>query len=316
MRGFGTPGGRSTGPFEPMGGWLAWVLAVALPLVLTGCGGGSDADLVDPLPPDVFLSGWHRSDGTAVFEGAELYGHINGGAEVFLELGFESLRVQRYRGDAGRISVELYRMSDPAAALGVYLMKCGAERPDPGLAARHTVSPGQLQMLRGSAYVVVDPLELTGDAAGTLVAFARHVAGQIPDEDPGDLFGILPGEGRVPGSERLVRGPFTLEPLYTLGDGDMLSLDGEHTAVAAEYRDAAAQRYTRIVASYGNEETARKAFDHISTHLDSYLELLASDSGRLAFRDWSDRYGVVELAGDRVTVTVNLQDPPEDSSGG
>ena len=275
-----------------------------------GCGGRL-ADEADPLPPDGFLNTWQREASPRVFRGADLYGHINGGAEVFLELGFDRLDVRRYDSDGGAVEVERYRMTDPTAALGIYLMKCGSERPDPALAARHTAGPLQLQMVRGSDYLIVSSLRPEEDLGEALVAFARHIADHIPDELGEDPFSVLPTAGRVAGSERVIRGPFTLEPLVTLGEGDVLLLGGERTAVAAEYEDGDGQRSTRIVASYDDAAAAGRAFSHLVANLDPYLEVLSGEDDRLVFQDYRERYGEVVLDDRWLRLHVDLVSRPE-----
>ena len=208
-------------------------LAVALAGCLLACGGPSSST-PDPFPADGFHGAWQRSDDLLVFTGPELYGHIDGGAEVFLELGFDRLEVQRYGSPSGEVAVELYRMRDPAAALGVYLLKCGAEERRPEIPARHSFNRYQVQLVRGATYVSVQAAG-GAPAEGDLVAFAREVASRLPGADDLTVLELLPVEGRVEGSERIVRGPFTLQEVMTLGEGDVLQLGGSTTAVAADY---------------------------------------------------------------------------------
>ncbi|HPB73006.1 MAG TPA: hypothetical protein PLX71_08505, partial [Phycicoccus sp.] len=68
----------------------------------------------------------------------DLYNYIDGGAELFLEFGFEACTVQQYKRGADEAVMEVYRMDDPVAARGIYLMKCGVEKPDPAFKERHT----------------------------------------------------------------------------------------------------------------------------------------------------------------------------------
>jgi len=268
-------------------------LAVALLLLAAGCGKGGGT--VDLLPADRFEGVWNRSGAAETFGPGELYNQIDGGAEVFLELGFERLDVQRYQAPAGEVSVEVYRMSDPAAALGIYLMKCGQETPAQGLDSRSTAGPYQVQLVRGSSYVAVNRLAGGDEAAAVLVAMARHVEQQLPAAPAPDLFAVLPSEGRVAGSERVIRGQFTMDPIFTLGEGNVLLLGRQATAVAATYRSANGEPHTRLVASYPDAAAARAAFANLRSKLDPQLKVLESAGDRVSFRDFADKLGEVSV---------------------
>jgi hypothetical protein len=298
--------------------YLPAVLLFAALFGLSGCGGDSETPpgrTAGLAPGDGFLGLWNRDGETKVFDGAGLYGHINGGAEVFLELGFSRLEVQRYTSGKEDVILEIYHMDDPAAALGIYLMKCGRETPDHELTVRHTVNRYQLQLLRGSVYLTVSNPEAGEEAARCLTGFARHVVDRLtrasdPAADPLAIFDSLPVEGRVAGSERVIRGPFTLQAVYTFGKGDVLSLEAGVTAVAADYEDQEDDTYTAILASYPGEAEAAAALRHAAESFDSTLEILYRDTSELVFRDHAGRYGKLGISGTRLLAAVNLARRP------
>lgn len=257
------------------------------------------------LPGDKFLGGWSRLAPLQVWNPATLYGFIDGGADLFLEFGFEAVTVQGYRNGEDEFSVEIYRMSDPLAALGIYLAKCGEETPDPTLALRHTLGRYQLVFVKDRYYGIIN--NESGRAAWVrdLVAFARHLSSRIPDQAGPDPFTLLPAAGRKPGSERLIRGPLALQALFTLGPGDILSLRGRWTAAAAVYGEA-----TRIMADYGEEAVADAAFRHLAGNLDPYLKPLERGASRLVFEDFTHRFGRIERAGARLSIELGLASRP------
>lgn len=299
-----------------MAGLLVAVLATVGVRVAAAADGPLDAAR---LPPDGFLGVWGRVAAPAVFTRADLYGRIDGGAEVFLELGFEQLAVQRYRtaprvtpGGArlteAEIEVEIYRMGDATAARGIYLARCGKEVRDPGLRERHTVGRHQLMLQRDRYFVVVT--NRGGADAAALVRFGRHVAGGIPVDGPVPALSLLPREGLVGGSERLLRGAVGLQAVYTLGEGDLLRLGGTTTAAAADYRDAARGPHTRIVAEYGTTAAALSVLRHVKANLDAYLKTVSATDTWLMFTDHEQKYGVVAVTGRRLEVVVHLAKPP------
>lgn len=269
------------------------------------------------LPPDGFLDAWKKVQGPRVFAGADLYGYIDGGAEIFLEFGFEQLVVQRYaRGDQARAASEpseelqilAYRMTDPIAATGIYLMNCGKESPDPSFPERHTMSQHHLLFKRHQYYVIVNNLRGDSKTMPAMLAFGRAIASRLPAEEPLQLDQLLPKKDLDRNSIRLIRGPYGLQPVCTLGQGDILQLGRTITAVSGEYHEADGKS-TRIIVEYPDEGLALKAFLHLQSNLDSYLKVVEKGDRRLVFRDYAGKYGVIALTGERLSIRVGLSKP-------
>lgn len=58
-----------------------------------------------------------------VYDGNALWGYMNGGADLYLEYGFEGLRVQEIEIDGNALKLEIYRMESPLAAFGMMSIK-------------------------------------------------------------------------------------------------------------------------------------------------------------------------------------------------
>jgi len=261
------------------------------------------------LPPDGFAGAWKKNGPTKVFTSEDLYGHINGGAEAFLELGFDQLTVQKYRDGANELTAEIYRMTDPTAARGIYLARCGKETPDPALKERHTASRQQILLQRNRYYVVL--YNTAGGAANApmLVKAAQAIVPKMPADAPVAALSLLPPAGLVPGSARIIRGPVSLQALYTLGDGDILQLGGKITGAAGDYKDATGAT-TLIVVDYPAPTAAAAAFKHLKTNLDTYLKPISATDARLVFQDYEKKYGVASVNGRRLEVRLHLTKPP------
>lgn len=261
------------------------------------------------MPGEALVPGWKPSEKSRVFAKADLYGYIDGGAELFLEFGFDQLTVQKYRNGANEMAVEIYRMADPVAASGIYLMKCGKEARHPALKERHTVNRHQLMFVRNRYWVTVNNLSGAEGMTPALLKFAGAVASRMPADripaTPG-----LPAAGQVPGSVRLVRGPFGLQSIFTLGDGDILQLGGKVTGSAANYKDGSGA-YTLIVVPYPTPAAAKAALAHVQRNLDKYLKPVSSGPARLVFQDYEKKYGAVSVTGPRLEVRLHLAQAPK-----
>ena len=283
------------------------LLALAL-LLAAGAALADDGGL---LPGNGFAGGWTCDGRPRVFTGSALYGHIDGGAEIVFEFGFEEVVVQRYTRRTDALEVELYRMRDATGALGIYLFRCGLETPDPALAARHTAGRDQLMLVRNRYLLIVSNLTGRPELAPTLVTFAREIAAHLPADVAVPALDPLPREGRIAGSERLIRGPLALQSLITLGEGDVLRLGDGIAAAAASYADTVEQpAHTLILAEYPSDARAGQALVYLKSHLDAEIRLLRSGEGLLVFRDYAGKFGVARVAGRRMTITINLASEP------
>jgi len=282
-------------------------LLVVLPARATAQKSAVDAGL---LPADGFSGAWKKNGPMRVFTSADLYGHINGGAEAFLELGFEQLTVQKYRESANELTVEIYRMTDPTAARGIYLARCGKEAPDPAVKERHTASRQQILLQRHRYYLVL--YNTAGGAANApmLAKAAQAISPKLPADVQVAALTLLPPAGLVPGSARVIRGPVGLQALYTLGDGDILQLGGKITAAAGDYKGAAGAS-TLIVVDYPNPAAASAAFRHLESNLDTYLKPTGATDSRLVFQDYENKFGAAAVNGQRMEIRLHLTKPPE-----
>jgi hypothetical protein len=310
-------------PVRWNGPGVALATAVVLALSLTPASGAGDRDAIlaaqatpldaHVLPADRFFEGWARSGGAKVFTSADLYGRIDGGAEVFLEIGFDQLLVQSYRATPGgpEIVAEIYRMSDATAARGIYLSKCGAEKRDATFRERHTVNRYQLMFQRDRYFVLVGNSSGNQALQPTLLKFGGAMAAKMAVDGPVPVLDELERRDLVPGSERIMRGAFGLQAVYTLGEGDVLQLGGKLAAASGDYKSAGSASVTKIVVNYPTPAAAAAALRNIKARLDSYLKPTASTDTRLVFRDFEKKYGSVQLARTRIDIVLHMTTEPK-----
>jgi len=265
------------------------------------------------LPGDNFFPGWTKSGKAAIFIKADLFNHIDGGAELFLEFGFERAAVQRYlKGPAG-LALEVYEMKSPESALGVYLMKCGRETPLPDVPARNSSETAQFTIVKGKYFILINNFGGDKNLIQAMTSLARTILEKIPgDSEPSRLFDLLPKEGRLMGSERLFCGPLALQPLYTFGEGDLFKLKGKIFGVLANYRSGTAAIFARLVIAYPDQKQALEAYQNLRSNLDPYLKITAAESGAFKFIDYRKKYGVVRLKNSLLEILINLDSLPQD----
>lgn len=266
------------------------------------------------VPDDRFTPGWVKSGPTMRFTPTSLFDYIDGGAELFLEFGFKELLVQRYARGGTELTLEIYEMDSPEAALGIYLTRSDAETPVAGIQARNTGTAQQVTVLKGSVFLLVNNFGGGDESLPAMAALVNRALQRVPQGRPVRLFESLPRENLVPGSEALVRGPFGLQPIFTFGNGDVLQLGGKVFAVVGDYREPGAAPdaapYTRVVVLYPSRSAARRAYAHLVANLDPYLKVLRNSGPGFVFQDYQSRFGSVELKGRLMDIKTNLSEEP------
>lgn len=142
------------------------------------------------------------------FTDASLYGYINGGAELYLEYGFDTLIVTELVCEGRDIKVEAYRMKDPEAAFGIFSVSRFRCNGGTRLTEHLCRSAYQVQFSKGPYYVSI--INDTGSEAdqGKSGEIAALIIDRITDPpfDPGCFFSEGVDLEEMRGAV-LVRGP-------------------------------------------------------------------------------------------------------------
>jgi len=260
------------------------------------------------IPAATFAPGWASAGALRTFTGQDLFNQIDGGAELFLEFGFANLRLQAYMRDKAELTLGAYEMESAAAALGVYLMKMGRETPFPEIAARNSGEEAQVTIVKGRYFVQVDNLGDVPASKAEAAALANAFLAGVDAESGPTPLDALPSEGRVPGSERLIRGPYGLQPYFTFGEGDILSLGGRVFGALANFRRPDGAAFDRLIVPYPDAGASAAALAHLKANLDTYIKVTADRSDSFDFVDYRSMKGFVARSGAVLDIRFNVED--------
>jgi hypothetical protein len=185
------------------------------------------------------VGAWRTAGPPEVFKKDGLYGYIDGGAELFLQYGFEGLTIIRYMGGNGpaaekEIAIEVYQMASPADAFGIFSLKReGDERISPEIDAIHWLSGSQAALAKGNYYINITGVRATEDELESFAAASStriRAASVLPPE-----LSLLPSAGLIQGSERYIRGKLAAEGESLLLDSEFWGFGDGTVAVSARY---------------------------------------------------------------------------------
>ncbi len=87
------------------------------------------------------------------FDGESLWGYMNGGADIYLEYGFDILRVEEFSNEDETIKLELFKMLDPISAFGIFSFKTFKCEQSEVVTTIDCLNRFQFQLLYGNYYI-------------------------------------------------------------------------------------------------------------------------------------------------------------------
>lgn len=123
--------------------------------------------LVHAQPADIVRlektgSGDYKMIYSMYYDGNSLWGYMDGGADLYLEYGFEGLLVQEIEYKGTTIKCEIFKMTGPLAAFGIFSVQRHNCRQHTNLSDLHCVNNYQVQLVRGNYYLSL--INRTGEA--------------------------------------------------------------------------------------------------------------------------------------------------------
>jgi len=233
-----------------------------------------------PGPGDV--SGWEPADTVQVFVGEDLYLLIDGGAEIFHEYGFDRVAACEFKGDSGKmVSLEIYDMTSPEAAYGMYSFKAGRNGKAVNVGT-DGLKQGYYIIFWKDHYLVTvtgydnDPITLKG-----IAAIAATVDKHISEEKPRPVLpSLLDLDGLSDGRTTYIKGELALNNIHVFGPPNLFAFE---SGTVADFGDLAL-----FVFSYASPDSAENQFKRVAATLaddDEYHDLTANASSLSVYND-------------------------------
>ncbi|MDR1557655.1 MAG: hypothetical protein LBS88_11620 [Tannerellaceae bacterium] len=181
------------------------------------------------------------------FTGEALYDYINGGAELYLSYGLNGMTGCKYNGEGlPQITVEVYEMTAPKNAFGVYTQSRDKEESDYGQGSQ--TYDDFILFWKDRYFVIVTTQKATPESRDALRYLASLVEKAIPGEgEIPALVGELPEENRVPGGYLYFHHYIWLNAYLFIADYNIADISDQTDALLAKYGDADARCYLLLV---------------------------------------------------------------------
>jgi len=249
-----------------------FLMAIAL-ILAPGANAQDDSNALDYLPPAQFLPGWEKS-------GNEFVSRANGAGfmvgdilPLLLEYNLQWYATDTYYKGPDEMRIEIFEFPSASDAFGFYSVSYITE-PDPDeiyvekpyaipplstMDSIRRISGPERDILEGYQdrfYFRIDISEELLDVNG--VRAGMYLMGELPGiANPADLVGVLPGDNRVHGTERYIRGPLGLNRLIDANGLDLLGFDTcDYKAVGAMYRLGAGEYFFLLITEYDDQDVS------------------------------------------------------------
>ena len=183
-------------------------------------------DISGYLPVAEELEGWIPVDHPEIYVGDDLFLFINGGAEIYHEYGFVQAAAWEYRSKNGKsINLELYEMTDPFSAYGVYSFKRGENGKNISVGESAQFEDYYLNFWRGKYIATLVGFDEDQETLEGIATLARIVDKKI--ESSGRLppiLNLLPESGLIQSRTKYLKGHIALYNCYEFGAENMFGL--------------------------------------------------------------------------------------------
>ncbi len=215
-----------------------------------------DKDLRLYLPGEAETGGWKEDGLPQIYVGEDLFTYINGGAEIYHEYGFKQVIVQDFLNKNKKsISLEIFEMSNPESAYGMYTFKTNPGGEELALGDEAQLADYYMNFWKGKFIITLTGFDEDEGTIKGLQKIARAVETKIKisGEKP-PLVSFLPKKNLLTQSIKYFKGNLGLYNSYPFFARDVFGID---EGIKGDYREV----YSFYIIKYKNDNECQKRFD-------------------------------------------------------
>jgi len=216
------------------------------------------------------LQGYKKVLNYPVFGPDMLWDFINGAADTYLSYGFMDLHVAEYKRGKNVIKLEIYQLSDPTMAFGIYSSERSATFHFLNLGSQGYTTDGVTNFFKGKYYVKIRTYSKDSKTLKAEETLAQIVAGMLPGA--GDMPAVL--SAFPPELKKINEETYINESV--LGHRFL------NKAFRANYQTGEDLFSVFILDKSSTEEVKKTVNEYLSS---SGVEAIDSETGKYMFRD-------------------------------
>jgi hypothetical protein len=272
-------------------------------LARLGCS-QSQTDLTVYCPDSGEVGEWFAEYEPRIASGNDLFLLINGGADIYLEYGFEKAIFHSYKlPEGGAINLEMYQMKTPASAYGIYTFKSGDTGEHLDVGHDGWMEDYFLNFWKGDILVTLIALDTDEETLNGIRDLARSIDGKIKRKGTlPELVNRLPEYGLKPNGTTYLRGNLALFNQYLF---DSRNVFGFAEGVKGSYTE-----YDLFLFTYNSPEEAKEwyksAMDLLSKN--GLFKDLSSEKNFFRMTDNNDQIVIIKPVTNYLAIYIG---PPD-----
>jgi hypothetical protein len=231
------------------------------------------------------FANWKSSSPAKIYNKNTIFDYIDGAAELYFAYDFSSVATAEYKNDQTSILIDVYDMTTPENAFGIYSLNKYQEANYVKIGNEGILTESTLDFWKGKYYCKVYSLDQSKEYQKIVADFGNKLASRIQEngEEP-EIIGKLPQKGLIPKTEKFFTRKLGLDNVHFISEENVLDLNGDTKGAIAEYQSGN-NRFLLFVIDYHSPEKATKVFDMYSKYLNKKGDVvLIKDSDGKTFK--------------------------------
>ena len=262
------------------------------------------------LPPGSKMSEWQKGEPGHTYKQNQLYEYINGGADIYLEYGFVQVITQEYYHNDESLVVDIYEMTDPKAAYGIYSI-----HREPKMSVLQVGDEGlqfeyQTSFWQDHYYINLMGYKSDRITQNVLAEFAKKISRKISvHAKPPELISALPLTGLVDRSACYIKGMLGLNRRFYISGENLLALDGTTAeAVSGSYQSSQGEGQMLIVQYSQIEQAKTKEAELAAVLAEKYQAVNPTEN--LLYQDDKGQFYAAKARGNKLYIIFKANSQP------
>jgi len=256
------------------------------------------------------VPGWELASPANTYDKKSIFDYINGAAELYFVYDFRGVAAAEYQNGETSIIVDVYDMSSPEGAFGVYSLNRYPEADYTDVGNEGILSGTALDFWKGRYFCKIYSFDSAEKYQKDVVNFGRKLALKIEEAgaEP-SVLESLPQNGLMPRTAMFFSRKLGLDNIHYVAEENVFNLRAETKGAVAEYQIDGAE-FQLFVIEYPSQDEATSAFKTYSRYLDEQGESVTAQKttyGELKIVRIDDKFNFVSIKDRRLLGCWNLE---------